>query len=106
VNADLTSISIKDLNTVSMYKDIVIVEGTESLQVGAFIFILYFSIFSLILIGIRGSSEFRYFFSELRCEKLFVTNAFHNLTILNYIILFCNRILEMKNEKKSINYIK
>lgn len=33
VNADLTSISIKDLNPVSMYKDIVTVEGTESLQI-------------------------------------------------------------------------
>ncbi|XP_012058655.1 PREDICTED: vacuolar protein sorting-associated protein 13C [Atta cephalotes] len=33
VNADLTSVSIKDLNPVSMYKDIVTVEGTESLQI-------------------------------------------------------------------------
>ncbi|XP_018341629.1 PREDICTED: vacuolar protein sorting-associated protein 13C isoform X1 [Trachymyrmex septentrionalis] len=33
VNADLTSISIKDLNPISMYKDIVTVEGTESLQI-------------------------------------------------------------------------
>jgi len=45
VNADLTSVSIKDLNPVSMYKDIVTVEGTESLQVGAFIFILHFQLF-------------------------------------------------------------
>ncbi|KYQ53490.1 hypothetical protein ALC60_00016, partial [Trachymyrmex zeteki] len=45
VNADLTSISIKDLNPVSMYKDIVTVEGTESLQVGAFIFILHLQLF-------------------------------------------------------------
>lgn len=34
VNADLASISIKDLNPVSVYKDIVAVEGVESLQVG------------------------------------------------------------------------
>lgn len=34
VNADLASISIKDLNPVSMYKDIVAVESSESLQVG------------------------------------------------------------------------
>lgn len=33
VNADLASISIKDLNPGSVYKDIVAVEGTESLQV-------------------------------------------------------------------------
>jgi len=37
VNADLASISIKDLNPASMYKDIVAVEGTESLQVNVFI---------------------------------------------------------------------
>ncbi|XP_039312283.1 vacuolar protein sorting-associated protein 13 isoform X2 [Solenopsis invicta] len=35
VNADLASISIKDLNPASMYKDIVAVEGTESLQIQA-----------------------------------------------------------------------
>ncbi|XP_072763012.1 intermembrane lipid transfer protein Vps13 isoform X2 [Anoplolepis gracilipes] len=35
VNADLTSISIKDLNPTSVYKDIVAVEGTESLQIQA-----------------------------------------------------------------------
>ncbi|XP_020292498.1 vacuolar protein sorting-associated protein 13C isoform X2 [Pseudomyrmex gracilis] len=35
VNVDLSSISIKDLNPVSAYKDIVAVEGTESLQVQA-----------------------------------------------------------------------
>lgn len=40
VNADLASISIKDLNPVSMYKDIVAVEGTESLQVGVFTLII------------------------------------------------------------------
>ncbi|KAL0119958.1 hypothetical protein PUN28_007968 [Cardiocondyla obscurior] len=33
VNADLASISVKDLNPASMYKDIVAVEGTESLQI-------------------------------------------------------------------------
>nr|XP_012230348.1 PREDICTED: vacuolar protein sorting-associated protein 13C isoform X2 [Linepithema humile] len=35
VNADLASISVKDLNPASAYKDIVAVEGTESLQVQA-----------------------------------------------------------------------
>ncbi|CAL1678436.1 unnamed protein product [Lasius platythorax] len=35
VNADLASISIKDLNPVSVYKDIVAVEGVESLQIQA-----------------------------------------------------------------------
>ncbi|XP_012537324.1 vacuolar protein sorting-associated protein 13 isoform X2 [Monomorium pharaonis] len=35
VNADLASISIKDLNPVSVYKDIVAVESTESLQIQA-----------------------------------------------------------------------
>lgn len=38
VNADLTSISIKNLNPASVYKDIVAVEGTESLQVGNYIY--------------------------------------------------------------------
>lgn len=33
VNVDLVSISIKDLNPTSVYKDIVAVEGTESLQI-------------------------------------------------------------------------
>ncbi|XP_071565919.1 intermembrane lipid transfer protein Vps13 isoform X2 [Temnothorax nylanderi] len=33
VNADLASLSIKDLNPSSMYRDIVAVEGTESLQI-------------------------------------------------------------------------
>ncbi|EFN74999.1 Vacuolar protein sorting-associated protein 13A [Camponotus floridanus] len=35
VNADLASISIKNLNPASVYKDIVAVEGTESLQIQA-----------------------------------------------------------------------
>ncbi|XP_029176856.1 vacuolar protein sorting-associated protein 13 isoform X2 [Nylanderia fulva] len=35
VNADLASISIKDLNPVSVYKDIVAVESAESLQIQA-----------------------------------------------------------------------
>lgn len=39
VNADLASISIKDLNPVSVYKDIVAVEGTESLQVSNYLYI-------------------------------------------------------------------
>lgn len=43
VNADLASISIKDLNPASMYKDIVAVEGTESLQVSVFTHIYYFT---------------------------------------------------------------
>jgi len=38
VNADLTSINIKNLNPASVYKDIVAVEGTESLQVGNHIY--------------------------------------------------------------------
>lgn len=38
VNADLASISIKNLNPASVYKDIVAVEGTESLQVGNHIY--------------------------------------------------------------------
>jgi len=48
VNADLASISIKDLNPASMYKDIVAVEGTESLQVNVFIHIHLLHYFTFI----------------------------------------------------------
>jgi len=48
VNADLASISIKDLNPASMYKDIVAVEGTESLQVNVFIYVHLLHYFTFI----------------------------------------------------------